>query len=89
MPVLERGLDDPSSYVRRNAVMAVLKLYHLQSDYVVEGELVDKLYGMLRDPDAQVISSCLMVLNEIMLEEGGIAINKSIIYHLLNQIKCK
>jgi hypothetical protein len=36
-----------------------------------------------------VIGACLMVLNEIMLEEGGLAINKGIIYHLLNQIKCE
>lgn len=42
---------------------------------------------MLRDKDAVVVSNCILALNEILADEGGIAINQAIIYHLLNRLK--
>ena len=33
-----------------------------------------------------MVSNCMVVLNEIMLEEGGMAINQAIIHHLLGRI---
>ena len=42
---------------------------------------------MIRDADTVVVANCLVALNEIMRDEGGIAINQNIVYHLLNRIK--
>lgn len=42
---------------------------------------------MLRDKDAIVVSNCILALNEILADEGGIAVNQAIIYHLLNRLK--
>ena len=41
---------------------------------------------MLSDTDGMVVSNCVVVLDEIMLEEGGIAINKAIVHHLLSRL---
>lgn len=89
---LMASLKDPSPYVRKTAVMGCLKLYHISpetfhgADDGTEG-IVDKLYQMLRDRDSIVVANAIVVLTEVMHEEGGIAINQQIIHHLLNRIK--
>eukprot|EP00511_Aplanochytrium_stocchinoi_P005864 CAMPEP_0204838942 /NCGR_PEP_ID=MMETSP1346-20131115/32541_1 /ASSEMBLY_ACC=CAM_ASM_000771 /TAXON_ID=215587 /ORGANISM="Aplanochytrium stocchinoi, Strain GSBS06" /LENGTH=386 /DNA_ID=CAMNT_0051975317 /DNA_START=172 /DNA_END=1329 /DNA_ORIENTATION=- len=92
LPVLHKGLRDSSAYVRRNAVMAVLKLYQLRPELVKDVDdgdvdFVDRLYNMIQDRDTTVTSACLMVLTEVMMEEGGIAINDKLVMHLLNRIR--
>lgn len=42
---------------------------------------------MIRDKDAVVVSNCILALNEILADEGGIAVNQAMIYHLLNRLK--
>jgi hypothetical protein len=37
--------------------------------------------------DGQVVANAISALNELMAEEGGLAVNKAIIHHLLNRIK--
>ena len=54
---------------------------------IEESGIITKLYEMLRDKDAVVVSNCILALNEILADEGGIAINQAIIYHLLNRLK--
>ncbi|GLD69874.1 AP-4 complex subunit beta-1, partial [Lates japonicus] len=46
--------------------------------------VVNELYSLLRDPDPVVMVNCLRALEEILKEEGGVAINKPITHHLLN-----
>lgn len=50
-----------------------------------DAALVNELYGLLRDPDPVVMVNCLRALDEILKEEGGVAINKPIAHHLLNR----
>ncbi len=87
MPVLNQGLQDPSAYVRRNAVMAVLKLFDLDKATVRESGMVDQLHRMIMDPSAEVSCAALMVLGEVMLEEGGIVLSTDIVVPLLNRIR--
>ena len=87
IPALKAGLSDTSGYVRRNAILAVLKLYHLKADYVRDENLVDKLYSLLTDRDGEVVVACIVVLDEVMMDEGGFAITQQILHHLLNRIK--
>lgn len=35
----------------------------------------------------QVVSNCVCALNEILSDEGGMAINKQIVHHLLNRMR--
>jgi len=66
--------------------MGVLKVYNMAPELVKGGDLVDVLYDMLRDSDGLVVTNCINALDEIMLEEGGIAINKAIIHSLLGRL---
>jgi len=86
-PVVVAGLKDASPYVRKTAVMACVKLHRLQPDTLVQHDVVNTLYNMLRDRDAQVVANCICALNEILQLEGGMAINKPIIHHLLNRMR--
>ena len=81
---LRRSLTDHHAYVRKTGVMGILKLYHLDQESFERCNFVDILYDMLRDPDASVVSNCILVLNEVM--DGGMAINRAIMLHLLNRI---
>lgn len=85
---LRRSLSDGHAYVRKTGVMGILKLYRLNPVAFEESSFVDILYDMLRDPDASVVTNCIIVLNEVMAhsENGGMAINRAIMLHLLNRI---
>jgi len=83
---LRASLSDAHSYVRKTGVMGILKVYHMDPESVRGGDLVDVLYDMLRDGDGTVVANCIVVLNEIMLDEGGIAINTAIVHHLLGRL---
>lgn len=72
IPVLLNSFHDSSSYVRRNAVVAVLKIYHIQQQAVMDSQLIDKVCDLIKDRDAQVVATCLMVLHEIKLKDGGV-----------------
>ena len=85
---LRRSLKDHHGYVRKTGVMGILKLYHLDREAFDRCNFLDILYDMLRDPDASVVSNCIIVLEDIMSksEDGGMAINRAIMLHLLNRI---
>eukprot|EP00658_Telonema_sp_P-2_P039712 TRINITY_DN2837_c0_g1_i7.p1 TRINITY_DN2837_c0_g1~~TRINITY_DN2837_c0_g1_i7.p1 ORF type:complete len:421 (+),score=146.89 TRINITY_DN2837_c0_g1_i7:87-1349(+) len=80
-----RCLEDVSPYVRRAAVTAVLKLYHL--DPKAAEPMVPQLERMLRDRDPQVVCNCICAIDEINAVSGGIELSKTLIYNLLNRIK--
>lgn len=85
---LRRSLSDGHPYVRKTGVMGILKLFELDKAAFDESGFVDILYDMLRDPDASVVCNCIIVLNEVMQNSpnGGMAINRAIMLHLLNRI---
>ncbi|TDH69563.1 hypothetical protein CCR75_002554 [Bremia lactucae] len=83
---LQASLTDTSAYVRKTGVIGILKVYSLNPEIIKESDMIDTLYNMIRDRDPQVVSNCLVALNEIMADEGGIAINQPIVMHLLSRI---
>jgi AP-4 complex subunit beta-1 len=85
---LRKSLQDHHAYVRKTGVMGILKLYYLDQDSFQECNFTDILYNMLRDVDPSVVANCIRVLNEVMAksENGGMAINRAIMLHLLNRI---
>ncbi|XP_070766442.1 AP-4 complex subunit beta-1 [Enoplosus armatus] len=84
---LTAGLRDRAACVRRVAVLGWAKLYNLQPSSEIDAAVVNELYSLLRDPDPVVMVNCLRALEEILKEEGGVAINKPITHHLLNRLK--
>jgi len=44
---------------------------------------------LIKDSDPLVISNSIQALNEILQEEGGIAISTKMVVYLLNRIKVK
>jgi vesicle coat complex subunit len=48
--------------------------------------MIDVLYDMIRDKDTHVIANAIMALDEILLEERGIATNKALLLHLLSKV---
>ena len=49
--------------------------------------LTDKLYGMLRDHDSNVVTFTLQTLNIILADEGGVRVNKKMARYLLSKVK--
>ncbi|XP_059911437.1 AP-4 complex subunit beta-1 isoform X2 [Gadus macrocephalus] len=84
---LTAGLRDRAACVRRVAVLGWAKLHSLQPHADIDAAVVNELYGMLRDNDPVVMVNCLRALEEILKEEGGVAVNKAIAHHLLNRLK--
>ncbi|KAJ8017352.1 hypothetical protein DPEC_G00016970 [Dallia pectoralis] len=81
------GLKDKVACVRRVAVLGWAKIHALRPNTEMDAAVVNELYGLLRDPDPVVMVNCLRALDEILQEEGGVAINKPVAHHLLNRLK--
>lgn len=83
---LRRSLQDGHAYVRKTGVMGILKMYHLNKEEFDKAAFNNILYEMLRDPDPSVVTNCIFVLNEIQQADGGMALNRAVMLHLLNRI---
>lgn len=84
---LKKGITDSSSYVRSVSAIGVLKVWHLSPETITESDIIDTLYGMIRDRDPTVCINALSSLGEILAEEGGVAISQAMIVYLLNRIR--
>ncbi|KAF0975466.1 hypothetical protein FDP41_005460 [Naegleria fowleri] len=84
VPLIKEGLNDPSPYVRRAAVVSVSKLFKIAPQIVKVEKFDDRMYDMIQDKDAQVIVNSIRTLNEI--EESGVIVSKKMVYHLLNKL---
>ena len=77
-PAIFAGLSDPSGYVRRTAVLGVVKL--------PSGHLVDKVKDLLvSDQDPNVVSNCISVLHELSQLES--LVDKALVYAVLNRFQ--
>lgn len=80
-------LNDKSPYVRKTALFALLKLAQASPDFVDKFGIIDKLYGMLKNPNTNLLASVIHVLNELMRDSEGMAVNNKILIYLLNRFK--
>lgn len=81
--IMYDSLKDTHPYVRKTAVIALLKVYHLNPKLISERD-IDTLYEMIGDKEPIVVMNVLFVLNEILKKEGGIALSVKMLNHLLN-----
>eukprot|EP00240_Pyramimonas_obovata_P000618 CAMPEP_0118943262 /NCGR_PEP_ID=MMETSP1169-20130426/37958_1 /TAXON_ID=36882 /ORGANISM="Pyramimonas obovata, Strain CCMP722" /LENGTH=566 /DNA_ID=CAMNT_0006888471 /DNA_START=40 /DNA_END=1737 /DNA_ORIENTATION=+ len=83
---LQKALSDQHAYVRRTAVIAVLKVYDLDKVVITDLGLLDTVRGIaLSDRDAQVAINALSVLAEIEGKES--LANAGMLIPLLNRVK--
>eukprot|EP00040_Diaphanoeca_grandis_P001303 m.18080 g.18080 ORF g.18080 m.18080 type:complete len:808 (+) comp11828_c0_seq1:105-2528(+) len=80
---LQDGLRDKSPYVRKTAVMGCVKLFYTSEQIIHECNIPDTLYSMLKDPDHLVVANCVIALEEILANEGGIVLTREIAHRLL------
>ncbi|KIY91802.1 AP-4 complex subunit beta [Monoraphidium neglectum] len=81
------GLGDRHPYVRRTAVMGVLKIWHMSPDTVTNSGIVDQVRSLLyQDPDPQVVANCLQMVVQVE-PMARLASNKQFVYHLVNRLK--
>lgn len=83
---LDKSLSDLSAYVRKTGVMGVLKLTQLKGFADMKANYIPKLYDMLLDVDANVVTNVILVLNELQIEQGGMQLTSSTIMTLLTRI---
>jgi vesicle coat complex subunit len=83
------GLDDRHPYVRRTAVMGVLKIWHMNPDVVDSQGMLQHVQVLLaQDSDAQVLGNCVTLLMQV---QGVMRLcsNKALLYTLINRIKVR
>uniref|UniRef100_A0A0G4H631 Beta-adaptin appendage C-terminal subdomain domain-containing protein n=1 Tax=Chromera velia CCMP2878 TaxID=1169474 RepID=A0A0G4H631_9ALVE len=86
-PAVRRGMEDPNPYVRKTAVMGVVKLFRIAPSATRESDLIQSLYTMVNDGDPMVSTNAVCALNEILASEGGMKITRPVAVSLLNRIK--
>eukprot|EP00825_Cyclidium_porcatum_P015385 TRINITY_DN1867_c0_g1_i8.p1 TRINITY_DN1867_c0_g1~~TRINITY_DN1867_c0_g1_i8.p1 ORF type:complete len:310 (-),score=27.44 TRINITY_DN1867_c0_g1_i8:239-1168(-) len=89
LPAIKTSLKDLDPYVRKTAIMGCIKLYYMKPEiFLVQNrEIIDTLYGMIRDQDSLVVINAIEALREILQDGGGIAISGKMIIYLLNRMK--
>lgn len=56
MPAIQEALKDLDPYVRKTAILGIVKVYYLQPDLIKkDNDLIDTLYKMIRDQDPLVV----------------------------------
>lgn len=86
MTPIRRGLEDRHPYVRRTAVMGVLKVWTFDPAAVQNSGMLETVFVMLtRDTDPMVISNCMSVVSKA--GDAQELLSKALVYSLLNRIK--
>ncbi|SBT87202.1 AP-4 complex subunit beta, putative [Plasmodium malariae] len=83
---LFNGLNDKNSYVRRIAIISCVKLIKMNPQLSIKNDIIKILKNKLLDKDSQCIINAVHALNEILIDEGGLKVNKEIIFNMLNKI---
>lgn len=100
LPQIHKGIEDANAYVRRCAVMCVLKLHHfspasVETDTATAGEARGSVYLMqlesmlATDPDPGVRAACLNVLEDVYrgINGSGLPVRRETVMALLGRLK--
>lgn len=80
-------LEDKNPYVQKCAIYGCLKIHYVSPNFIDEYNILDVFYNMLKSPHPLVVSAVINALNEVLEDEGGMAVNPKIINYLLNRLK--
>nr|CAD7398226.1 unnamed protein product [Timema poppensis] len=84
--VLGVAIDDDNPNVRQTAVLGCVQVFKSIPLLLQEQGFIDRLYSCIRDIDPRVVTSSLLALDTILAHEGGVVVNKSITFHLLQRL---
>lgn len=86
-PAVQRALEDVNGYVRKTAVIGVVKVFHISKSAVTDSSLLDTLKRLVTmDSDAHVVTNAIQALDEVMAEEGGFSPDRELATKLLNRL---
>lgn len=86
-PAVQRALEDVNGYVRKTAVIGVVKVFHISNSAVLDGSLLPTLKRLIHDSDAHVVSNTIYALEEVLADEGGYQPTREVITNLLNRLQ--
>ena len=82
-----KNLEDRHPSVQCTAMLGLLKIHYVDKAFIDDHGLLDKMYNLLRSAHPAVVSTAISVLNEVLAEEGGMAVNGKIVKYLLGRLK--
>lgn len=86
-PAVKTALEDVNGYVRKTAVIGVVKVFNISRSAVADSDLVDMLRRMVADNDAHVVANTIYALEEVLVDEGGFQPTKEVATMLLNRLQ--
>ncbi|KNC49081.1 adaptin [Thecamonas trahens ATCC 50062] len=87
IPVLANALGDPSPYVRKTAVVGVVKIAAVAPNAVAAAGLLDTVRLMVQDVSPAVVFNAVMALHEIAAPQGGIALTEKLVLYVFNRLR--
>jgi AP-4 complex subunit beta-1 len=85
-PIIDEGLRDTSSYVRRISVVACAKLYRTSTVSGKDDRFIHRLTELLRDHDPSVAANAIMALDEILEDDGGLQLDRVTFLHFVGNL---
>lgn len=86
-PAVKAALQDVNGYVRKTAVIGVVKVFNISRAAVLDSDLVEKMRLMVSDSDSHVVANTIYALEEVLVDEGGFIPDKQIATMLLNRLQ--
>mmetsp|Transcript_120900 Transcript_120900/g.341896 ORF Transcript_120900/g.341896 Transcript_120900/m.341896 type:complete len:836 (-) Transcript_120900:237-2744(-) len=85
-PAVQRALEDVNGYVRKTAVIGVVKLYHIAKASVTETGIISTLKRLMSDSDAHVVANTIHAVEEVLADEGGLQPTQEMVTNLMNRL---
>uniref|UniRef100_A0A7S4RGM6 AP complex subunit beta n=1 Tax=Alexandrium monilatum TaxID=311494 RepID=A0A7S4RGM6_9DINO len=85
-PAVQRALEDVNGYVRKTAVIGVLKVFHISKSAVLDSDLLPTLKRLVHDSDAHVVSNTICAVEEVLADEGGLQPTREMVTNMLNRL---
>jgi len=88
LPVIRELLNDVEPYVRKTAIMGLLKVFYVDPALIIQDDtLINTLSILIKDSDSLVSTNALLALDEILISEGGIPLNSKLCLYLIRRLK--
>jgi len=85
-PAVQKALEDVNGYVRKTAVIGVVKVFHISPSSVQDTDLLPTLKRLIHDSDPHVLANTITALEEVLDSEGGFQPTKDIVTNMLNKL---
>lgn len=85
-PAVQRAMEDVNGYVRKTAVIGVVKVFYISRSAVLDTDLLPTLKRLINDSDAHVVSNAIGAIEEVLAEEGGFEPTREMVTSMLNRL---